>query len=115
MSNRTKKRRRNEISHMADGTTMLDRTTRSKSTFSTNHKTNGESNMNKIPPYDTGKVKIGIYYEPKVNYYNHDQDWVQKVILGVETSWTTDIVVITAMYALLIYAFMGLMTRGFYE
>jgi len=66
-------------------------------------------------PYDTGKVKIGIYYEPKVNYYNPDQDWVQKALLGVETSWTTDIVVITAMYAVLIYAFMGLMTRGYYE
>ena len=78
---------------MADGNTMLGRTARSKSTLSTSHKTNGWSTMSKITPYDTGKVKIGIYYEPKYNYYNPDQDWVQKALLGVETSWTNDIVV----------------------
>lgn len=47
---------------------------------------------NKVTPYDTGKVKIGIYYEPKVNYYNPDQDWVQKAILGIETFHVVDTV-----------------------
>ena len=71
--------------------------------------------MSKITPYDTGKVKIGIYYEPKVNHYNSDQDWVQKVLLGIETSWTTDTVVLTAIYGVLIYAFLGLLSRGYYD
>jgi hypothetical protein len=63
-------------------------------------------------PYDTGKVKIGIYYEPKVNHYNSDQDWVQKILLGIETSWTTDTVLIGTMYALCLYAVLGLLTRS---
>lgn len=71
--------------------------------------------MSKITPYDTGKVKIGIYYEPKHNYYNHDQDWVQKALLGIETSWTTDTVVFCALYAVILYAVMGLITRSWYE
>jgi hypothetical protein len=66
-------------------------------------------------PYDTGKIKIGIYYEPKINYYNHDQDWVQKAILGIESAITTDIVVFCAIYAVLLYAVMGLITRSFYD
>jgi hypothetical protein len=63
-------------------------------------------------PYDTGKVKIGVYYEPQHDYHNPDQDWVQKTILGIETSWTTDTVLISAMYALALYAVLGLLTRG---
>jgi hypothetical protein len=40
-------------------------------------------------PYDTGKVKIGCRYDPPlINQYNPDQDWVQKALLGIETSWT---------------------------
>ncbi len=66
-------------------------------------------------PYNTGKVKIGIYYEPKVNYYNPDQDWVQKAILGIESTITTDTVVFCAMYSVLLYAVLGLITRGYYE
>jgi len=69
----------------------------------------------KVTPYDTGKVKIGIYYEPKHNYYNPDQDWVQKAMLGIETSWTTDTVVLSAIYGLLIYAVMGLISRSWYD
>jgi hypothetical protein len=66
----------------------------------------------RVTPYDTGKVKIGIHYEPKINYYNSDQDWVQKALLGIETSWTTDTVLISAMYALAMYAVLGLLTRS---
>jgi len=72
--------------------------------------------MAKITPYTTKKgIKIGIYYEPKINYHNHDQDWVQRAVLGIETSWTTDTVIFTAIYILLLYAVMGLITRSWYD
>ena len=66
-------------------------------------------------PYDTGKVKIGIYYEPKVNYCNPDQDWVQKAILGIETFHVVDTVILGTMFALCAYAVMGLITRSWYD
>jgi len=72
--------------------------------------------MAKITPYMTKKgIQIGIYYEPKINYHNPDQDWVQKAVLGIETTWTTDIVVFCLLYSVLIYAVMGLITRSYYE
>ena len=69
----------------------------------------------RTPPYDTGKVKIGIYYEPKVNHYNSDQDWVQKVLLGIETFYLVDTVILGTLFALCAYAVMGLITRSWYE
>lgn len=69
----------------------------------------------KVTPYDTGKVKIGIYYEPKVNYYNPDQDWVQKALLGIETFHVVDTVVLGTLFAICAYAVMGLISRGYYE
>jgi hypothetical protein len=64
-------------------------------------------------PYMTKKgLQIGIYYEPKINYHNPDQDWVQKTILGIETSWTTDTVLIGTIWGLTLYAVLGLLTRG---
>jgi len=69
----------------------------------------------KPTPYNTGKVKIGIYFEPKHNYYNHDQDWVQKELLGVKSTITTDVVVFCALLAVCTYAVMGLITRSWYD
>jgi hypothetical protein len=69
----------------------------------------------KVTPYDTGKVKIGIYYEPKVNHYNHDQDWVQKALLGIETFHVVDTVVLGTLFTVCLYAVMGLITRSWYE
>ena len=69
----------------------------------------------RTPPYDTGKIKIGIYYEPKVNHYNSDQDWVQKVILGIETFYLVDTVILGTLFAVCAYAVMGLITRSWYE
>jgi len=72
--------------------------------------------MARVTPYMTKKgIQIGIYYEPKINYHNSDQDWVQKAVLGIETSWTTDFVVFCLLYSVLLYAVMGLITRSFYE
>jgi len=33
-------------------------------------------------PYNTGKVKIGCKFNPKINYCNPDQDWIQKLLLS---------------------------------
>jgi len=110
------KSRRHEIRNMANGDLMLDRNNNSKPKLRNDPAFVRQSSLTKgSVPYDTGKVKIGIYYEPKVNYYNHDQDWVQKALLGIETTITTDIVVFCTLYAVLIYAVLGLITRSYYE
>jgi hypothetical protein len=64
----------------------------------------------KVIPYDTGKVKIGVYYEPRQDHHNPDQDWVQKILLGIETSWTTDTVLIGTIWGLTLYAVLGLLS-----
>jgi len=110
------KGRRHEIRNMANGDPMLDRNNNSKPKPRINPAHTIRPTLTKgIVPYDTGKVKIGIYYEPKPNYYNHDQDWVQKALLGIETTITTDVVVFCLLYSVLLYAVMGLITRSFYE
>ena len=36
-------------------------------------------------PFDTGKIKIGIAYQPSLKqHYNSDQDWIQAALLGIE-------------------------------
>ena len=101
---------------MANGNTMLDRNNNGEPKLRNNHKTNGKPTLNpKITPYDTGKVKIGSNYHPKINCHDPDQDWVQKAMLGIETSWTTDIVVFCALYSVILYAIMGLISRSWYD
>jgi len=107
------KRKKHEIRDMANRTIVLDRTSNHSSQARTYHKSTGQS---AVVPYTTKSgIKIGIYYEPKVNYYNPDQDWVQKALLGIETSWTTDIVVFCLLYTVVLYAVMGLISRSYYE
>lgn len=107
------KRKKNERSNISNGTVLFRNDDSHKRQIRVDHKVTRQS---AIVPYTTKSgIKIGIYYEPKVNYYNPDQDWVQKAILGIETSWTTDIVVFCAMYSVLLYAVLGLITRGYYE
>jgi hypothetical protein len=37
----------------------------------------------KPTPYNTGKIKIGCYYEPPpINYMNDDNELIQSVLLG---------------------------------
>ena len=39
--------------------------------------------MKKSLPYHTGKVQIGLHYEPpKRNYMSHEEEFWQSVILG---------------------------------
>lgn len=41
-------------------------------------------------PYDTGKIKIGITYQPPTKkYYSSDQDWIQELLLGIKPAWGT--------------------------
>jgi len=74
--------------------------------------------MAKTTPYTTKKgIQIGIYYEPKINYHNSDQDWIQNKLLGVKPDWTYHIDNFIE-YALLLaggYAVLGLLSRGWYE
>jgi len=74
--------------------------------------------MAKTAPYTTKKgIQIGIYYEPKINYHNSDQDWIQNKLLGVKPDWTYHIDNFIE-YALLLaggYAILGLLSRGWYE
>lgn len=38
--------------------------------------------MNRLPPYDTGKVKIGLYYEPpREQYMSRDAELLQSALL----------------------------------
>ena len=74
--------------------------------------------MAKIIPYTTKKgIKIGIYYEPKINYHNEDQDWIQARMLNVKPDWTYHIDNFIEYLCILIvvYAVLGLLSRGWYE
>jgi len=45
--------------------------------------------MARVIPYQTKTgLQIGIYYEPKINHHNPDQDWIQKRMLNVKPDWT---------------------------
>lgn len=47
----------------------------------------------KLTPYDTGKVKIGLLYQPRQeNEYSTDQVLLQKALLGERDSKETDLV-----------------------
>lgn len=38
--------------------------------------------MNRLPPYDTGKIKIGAFYEPpRPNYMTPDTEQLQSALL----------------------------------
>ena len=70
--------------------------------------------MNKTPPYDTGKIKIGCnYHPPLLNQYNPDQDWVQEWLLGIEKDWfeKTDNLIQYSLAIIVIYAVLCLLTR----
>jgi len=70
--------------------------------------------MPKIPPYDTGKIKIGCRYDPPLrNQYNPDQDWVQEVLLGIQKDWFDQIenLIEYAIYIVLIYCVLSLLGR----
>lgn len=42
---------------------------------------------NKLIPYNTGKVQIGLHYKPpKTDYMDHDAEYWQNVLTGVHQS-----------------------------
>jgi hypothetical protein len=61
-------------------------------------------------PYDTGKVKIGCNYFPKINYHNDDQNWIQSVCLGEKVVSLEDKLIWYGVLAVLAYAIGGLLT-----
>jgi len=77
-----------------------------------------DKHMHKIPPYNTGKVLIGCNYQPDLRgHYNHDQDWIQKELLGVKPDWTyhVDNFIEYVLIFITAYAVLGLLSRGWYE
>ena len=42
---------------------------------------------NKPPPYNTGKVKIGVNYTPPTPPLTHDEEQLQAVLLGIRPDW----------------------------
>jgi hypothetical protein len=56
----------------------------------------------KLPPYDTGKVKIGLLYQPRQeNEYSTDQVLLQKALLDETNSKDIDLV-LTIVYAIIL-------------
>jgi len=74
--------------------------------------------MARVIPYQTKTgLQIGIYYEPKINHHNPDQDWIQKRMLNVKPDWTYHMDNLIEYVCIFIagYAVLGLLSRGWYE
>jgi len=70
--------------------------------------------MPKVPPYHTGKIKIGCRYDPPLrDQYNPDQDWIQEWLLGIEKDWfeKTENLIEYAIYIIVIYSVLTLLGR----
>jgi hypothetical protein len=40
-----------------------------------------------IPPYDTGKVKIGLLYNGRPSTMTRDEERIQAALLGIRPDW----------------------------
>ena len=61
----------------------------------------------KLPPYDTGKVKIGLLYQPRQeNEYSTDQVLLQKALLDETDSDQIDLVQ-TIVYVIILAIICG--------
>jgi Tfp pilus assembly protein PilF len=64
----------------------------------------------KLPPYDTGKVKIGLLYQPRQeNEYSTDQVLLQKALLGDKDSDQVDLILAIVYAAILVIVCGGLL------
>lgn len=64
----------------------------------------------KLTPYDTGKVKIGLLYQPRQeNEYSTDQVLLQKALLGDKDSDQLDLILAIVYAATLIIVCGGLL------
>lgn len=44
--------------------------------------------MQQTPPYNTGKVKIGLMHTPKPPPMTRDEEQIQAVLLGIRPEWS---------------------------
>ena len=67
----------------------------------------------KSPPYDTGKVKIGLLYQPRqYNEYSADQELLQRALLGERDPYQDELLLAIACLACLAIACGGLWYAG---
>ena len=68
--------------------------------------------MKKLPYTTPSGLQIGVNYQPKVNYHNSDQDWIQALMLGIQPSWSAQIYASYAYIILFFYVFLAVVFRG---
>ena len=66
------------------------------------------------PPYDTGKVKIGLTYSPPLSESTPESEWIQGVLLGDKQGWSTDAVACVQSLVLIFTIIIGIfLLEGF--
>ncbi len=68
-----------------------------------------KANVPKVVPFDTGKVKIGVYYEPPKPQLDYDETLLQNALLGgkwkpsamAHIEWKTPLICILGFLAYL--------------
>lgn len=67
----------------------------------------------KSPPYDTGKVKIGLRYQrPQKNEYSVDQERLQRALLGERDPYHTELLFAIKCLACVVFICGGLWYAG---
>lgn len=52
-----------------------------------NHETTDVKSVPQLTPYDTGKIKIGVYYEPPKQRQSNEDLMLQSLLLGDKTPY----------------------------
>lgn len=67
----------------------------------------------KSTPYDTGKVKIGLLYQPRQqNEYSLDQELLQRALLGERDPFQSELLLAIACLACVVFVCGGLWYAG---
>jgi hypothetical protein len=67
----------------------------------------------KSPPYDTGKVKIGLLYQPpQQSEYSADQELLQKALLGERDPYQSELLLAIVCLACVVITCGGLWYAG---
>ncbi len=67
----------------------------------------------KSPPYDTGKVKIGLRYQrPQKNEYSVDQERLQRALLGERDPYQDELLLAIVCLACVVITCGGLWYAG---
>jgi len=66
------------------------------------------------PPYDTGKVKIGLLYKGRPNPMTQDEERIQAALLGIRPDWCVfieSVVIYAAVVFILVSAIFFLLAK----